>query len=529
LRKSTALFFTGAAALVAGVLPMLFAVQLATRAALDAEQERALAFAQDVLVRAEATADQMAHGVDALKKATHDEPCSESSLALMRRLDLRSTNLQAIGYMSGNRMLCSSLGGEAADIDLGPPDVLRPNGVKLRNEVVFPFAPASRFIVVEYEHYAAVIHKDTAFAVTSGVEHASLALVGAPGGQVLAARGHVEPAWTVAPPAGTRLTTVEGGHVVAKTVSPRYHLMAVSAVPVAQLDARVRHLVWELAPFGFGIGLLMATVVYYIARSRMAMPTVIKGGLRRDEFFMEYQPVVDLRSGRWVGAEALIRWQRPHGEVVRPDDFIAVAESNGLISQITERVVKLVRADVAALFARHAGFHVAINLAPQDLHDARTVELLRGLLDETRADPGSVMVEATERGFTDPGAAAPVIKALRARGIKVAIDDFGTGYSSLASLQSLEVDYLKIDKAFVDTLGTSAATGTVAQHIIEMAKALNLEMVAEGVSTEAQAASLRERGVQYAQGYLFAKPMSMDELLAALAQRTGQDLHFQTA
>jgi sensor c-di-GMP phosphodiesterase-like protein len=529
MRKSTALFFTVVAALVAGVLPMLFAVQLATRAALDAEQDRALAFAQDVLVRAELTADQMAHGIDALRKATHDAPCSESSLALMRRLDLRSTNLQAIGYMSGNRMLCSSLGAEVADIDLGPPDVLRPNGVTLRNEVVFPFAPASRFIVVEYEHYAAVIHKDTAFAVTSGVEHASLALVGAPGGQLLAARGHVEPAWTVAPPPGRRLATVERGFVVARTVSGRYHLMAVSAVPVALLDARIRHLVWELAPVGFAVGLVMALVVYYVVRSRMALPTVIKGGLRRDEFFLEYQPLVDLRSGRWVGAEALIRWQRPRGEVVRPDEFIAVAENSGLIPQITGRVVDLVRQDAVTLFARHPGFHVGINLAPEDLQDRRTVDVLARLLEDTGAGAGSLMVEATERGVTDPAAAAPVIRALRERGIKVAIDDFGTGYSSLASLQSLEVDYLKIDKTFVDTLGTTAATGTVALHIIEMAKSLNLEMIAEGVTTEAQAATLRERGVQYAQGYLYARPMPIGDLLAALARRAVHDAAVQPA
>jgi len=197
--------------------------------------------------------------------------------------------------------------------------------------------------------------------------------------------------------------------------------------------------------------------------------------------------------------------------MVRPDVFIPVAEETGLIHQITRRVMEIVEREAATLLNQRPDLHIGINLSALDLQHPETGRLIRAMIERMGVRPHNILIEATERGFMEAKVARRIMDDIRALNVKIAIDDFGTGYSSLSYLEKFQLDYLKIDKSFVDTMGGEAATSQVAPHIIEMAKSLKLEMIAEGVETEAQLRFLAQRGVQYAQGWYFAKPMSLRE------------------
>jgi sensor c-di-GMP phosphodiesterase-like protein len=273
-----------------------------------------------------------------------------------------------------------------------------------------------------------------------------------------------------------------------------------------------------MVPVGLAAGLVLALVVFYVTRRQMSMRALIRGALKRKEFFLVYQPIIELRDGRCVGAEALIRWRRSDGQMVRPDLFIPVAEETGLIHEITKEVMEIVARDASSLLKARPELHIGINLSSKDLVMDETVQLVRELIRKMGVKPDNILIEATERGFMQADVARRIMDDIHACNVRIAIDDFGTGYSSLSYLEKFQLDYLKIDKSFVDTMGGETATSQVAPHIIEMAKSLKLEMIAEGVESEAQLKFLQQRGVQYAQGYFFAKPMPFVEFVAYAAK-----------
>lgn len=517
MHKRYAILITLIAALVAIGAPIVVALALAAKQAHDSVAQLALAYARDVVHRSDATADQVWTGIVQLQEeARHSGPCSAASIKLMRKIALESSYIQAIGHVSGTQMDCASMDAQGHDLELGLPELTQPTGVRLRYHAELPLARGIQFIVIEAGGYAAVIHKTLPVDVTLSAKDLSVATITS-SGYVLTSSGYLDRRWVKPLGKNSRETTfIDGGYMVAVVPSKTHFIDGIAALPISRISAGTRSAALLLVPAGIVAGILLALAVLYLGKLQLGMPALIRTGLKRKEFSVVYQPIVDLQSGQWVGAEALIRWRRPTGETIRPDLFISVAEEAGLIQRITEWVVRSVGRDAIEIFRHNPDFHVSINLSAADLHSPSTVQLFRRLLLDTEARPGSVVVEVTERGLSKPEVASAVIQALRASGVRVAVDDFGTGYSSLSYLERFKLDYLKIDKSFVDTVGTQAATSQVATHIIEMAKALKLVMVAEGVETPAQAEFLRGRGVEYAQGFLFSKPLPFAELLSRI-------------
>ena len=501
--------------------PLLIAILLAYHQGRETEMQLVSAYARDVLHRAEGTIEQGYAAINTMVERNSAVPCSDANLALMRKLNLESSYLQAVGYVVNDRMVCSSQGREGMDFALGPVDWVSLRHVRIRLNVRFPFDEANTYIVIERGGYAAVVNRDLPLEATTSEKDVSLGFFQPVNSRFMALRGYIGPGW-IGPPTRqlprTRSvqTFVDGGYVVAIARSDRYLLAAVAALPVTYVHAQVRSTAMVLVPVGLVAGIALALAALYLVQRQMALPAMIRAGLRRHEFYMVYQPVVDLRNGEWVGAEALLRWRRADGELMRPDLFIPAAEDAGLIQDITRRVVELVTRDLAGVFAIAPAFHLAINLSALDLESGGVLELIGGMSHRMKAGAGNLVIEVTERGLLKRELAQGVLRNLRDGGVRVAIDDFGTGYSTLAYLENFEIDYLKIDKSFVDTMNLETPTSQVAVHIIGMARSLKIELIAEGVETGTQATLLRDLGVQYAQGWHLGRPMAAGELLLGL-------------
>ena len=255
-------------------------------------------------------------------------------------------------------------------------------------------------------------------------------------------------------------------------------------------------------------------------RERVRMMHALRNGFQNGQLFLDYQPQVDLATNRPFGAEALLRWRLDDGRLVPPDRFIPIAEYSGLIVEIGEWVLRQACAELMRLRAAgHRDFTMSVNVSQVQFRHPRFLDMLRRALDDTGAPPEYIELEITESmAMEEPAALVEKLAQVKRTGVSIAIDDFGTGFSSLSHLQRLQVDRLKIDRAFVTEITGSARGGSIAQMVVQLGRNLGLSVIAEGVEDERQAQILRQLGCPLAQGYLYARPLSPAGLLEWLAR-----------
>jgi diguanylate cyclase (GGDEF)-like protein len=255
------------------------------------------------------------------------------------------------------------------------------------------------------------------------------------------------------------------------------------------------------------------------SHERLALQDGLRRAIERDEFFLHYQPQVDLRTRRIIGVEALIRWRHPELGLVPPGKFIPLAEENGLILPIGDWVLQAAcRQGRAWQDAGLPPVTMAVNVSARQFRDAAWTDRVAQALQDSGLAARHLELELTESMLMqDPAQAAARMRQLQAMGIQLAIDDFGTGYSSLGALKRFPLARLKIDQSFVRDIAVDEDDKAIVMAIIAMARRLNLKVLAEGVEAEAQALFLHECGCDEAQGYHFGRPMpaaAVGELLA---------------
>ncbi len=254
------------------------------------------------------------------------------------------------------------------------------------------------------------------------------------------------------------------------------------------------------------------------AIERLELESDMRRALERGEFCVHYQPIVSLVDQHVTEIEALVRWQHPTRGLVLPMDFIPIAEETGLIVPIGQWVLEQACRQACVWQTRYSRegappLVLGVNLSARQFRNATLVDNIKRTLTITGLDPRTLKLEITESTVMDDAdSAIAVLEELRALGIRIAIDDFGTGYSSLAYLQRLPVDTLKIDRSFVNGLGSDAETTAIVRSIIALAKSLHLSVTGEGVETAAQQRQLAQLGCDRGQGYLFSRPVPAADL-----------------
>ncbi|MGN6193080.1 MAG: putative bifunctional diguanylate cyclase/phosphodiesterase, partial [Rhodanobacteraceae bacterium] len=262
--------------------------------------------------------------------------------------------------------------------------------------------------------------------------------------------------------------------------------------------------------------------MHQAAMTRLALETDLRRALQNEEFVLHYQPIVSLRTGQVAGFEALVRWQKPDGELVPPGEFIETMEDTGLIVFLGVWVLREACRAARMLQESLPGeqdLSISVNVSPRQFAQPDLAAQIRTVIEEVGIDPHRLRLEITESAMIgDMDRVAAVLRELKEIGVRVSIDDFGTGYSSLSYLHSLPLDVLKIDRSFVSAMAHNGESLQIVRTIMSLAHNLGMDVIAEGPEDAEQVSQLRSIGCEYGQGFYFSKPIDLTAAMAFLAR-----------
>ena len=507
-------------AALAGVLLIVLALgSLVWRSFLGSEERQAGELAEALAQRTEQILVDARDVLEGLERLAA-EPCSREHLEAMQDAAISRPYIRTIGHWRAAKRQCGV--GFLAPSGLRPPraDRIYDSGVIAWWPSAQTEVGGVRLFLMRYGDHDIAI--DPRMLLEIGPLQGRSAALWVEGMQLAASgeEGSLPEPESVSP--GLTIDREAGRILSRHSRTSVFPIDIVAAEPMASLWGR--HLPMAIVFLGAGLALILVWVggLLRYSRRRISLPGQLREAIDEGRIRVHYQPILDLASGICIGAEALARWEIERGEWISPDVFVPVAEQSGLIGRVTLAVLDGVLADLGPLLRERPGFSVNLNLASQDLlGDGFTRELERRI-DAAGIDCRRLKLEITERALIDEEASRTALAALRRRGHPLVVDDFGTGYSSLSYLERLALDALKIDKSFVDGIGTGAVTGGVIGHIIEMAASLDMEAVAEGIENQHQLDWLIRRGVRCGQGFHFSRPLPAPAFVDFLTRNSGK-------
>jgi sensor c-di-GMP phosphodiesterase-like protein len=508
---------TGPAIVLGVTAGLLIGVVWSREVILRGALEKLGRFAQQIRATGENGSDEARRVLQQVNRLPY-APCSDAELAAFRSLVYTSVYLNDVGRVTSGTIPCSALLGRLAQPWSGfAGGYIRPDGSVVYRDLA-PYKVPGQTIVSVQSGDALVVYSPynlrmfespiMRFAVTDWDSRT---------GQVRQLLGTLpeqeQPERIFTSPVTARFR----GVLYSTDCSQRYAscITAYMTVPDALQSEKVQYRIYVGLSALCG-GLFGLALALFYRRSR-SIEQQLRRAIRRGRLDVVFQPIFDLQSGRAVAAEALARWTDEEGFPVTPEVFIKVAEDRGFIGEITRFMIHEVLRALEQTRITNPDFRINVNIAPADINDQRFLPMLRGALRRTRVPARSLVIEITESSWAGWDSARDLLKILRQLGHLVYIDDFGKGYSSLAQLHHLQVDGLKIDKEFTQSIGTDSVKTSITPQILAMAASLHLKVVIEGIETEEQARYYAVcRPPVLAQGWYLGRPMLLEDLLQLL-------------